>query len=156
MTVGTHTACRNLGIPWPLRTLKIMHRRHGVGFYPSRCLKAFHMHSFRYPSPMSSHRCRVRGWLFLGLDRSNLPGPRSDLLSRQEKRIPLSILSLCSGKVLLGGELCPYTGWENMLVPLVPPPIHDLGQCGIVVEPFELLIRNCCPFVLVLDLVAAT
>lgn len=56
--------------------------------------------------------------------------------SREEKGIPLCVSSHALGIVSARIKLLPHARWENMLVPLVPSPIDDLGEVGVVLGAF--------------------
>ena len=40
--------------------------------------------------------------------------------------------------VLLWIKLLPYTGWEDMLIALVPPAIDDFGKGWVIIRAFEI------------------
>lgn len=69
-------------------------------------------------------------------------GATSPPRSRKEKRIPLPILPYPLGIIPRRVELLPRAGGEDVLVPLVPPAIDDLGQTGIVGVTLELGVRD--------------
>ncbi len=47
--------------------------------------------------------------------------------------------------VILGGiELLPNAGREDVLVPLVPPPINHFRQARICTVTFQLRVQRCC------------
>lgn len=71
----------------------------------------------------------------MGIGNCRLPGYLISR-SREEKGIPLCVSSHALGIVSARIEFLPHARWENMLVPLVPSPIDDLGEVGVVFGAF--------------------
>lgn len=59
------------------------------------------------------------------------------LLASKKEYIPLRILSYPVRVVLRRIKVLPYASWKDMLISLIPPPIHDLCQVWIIVRTFE-------------------
>ena len=62
---------------------------------------------------------------------------RRAALFRKEKGIPARVPSNVLGVVLVGLEVLPHVGRVDVLVALIPPPIHHLGDRRVVRRPFE-------------------
>lgn len=62
---------------------------------------------------------------------------------RKEESVALSILSLHCGEIPFGFVFLPNTSREDMLVPLIPPAIDNLGQSCIVAESLEFFLWKC-------------
>jgi hypothetical protein len=56
---------------------------------------------------------------------------------REEKGVASRVPPDLLGVILLRVELLPHVGRVDVLVALIPPPIHHLGQCRVVRRPFE-------------------
>ena len=60
--------------------------------------------------------------------------------STKEKSIPLSILPHPVRIILPRIKLLPHTRGEDMLVPLVPPSIHDFREIRVIIDAFQITI----------------